>query len=367
MQRWVDLLAALLVRHYPATFSELADDVPAYTAAGKSESARMRMFERDKDELRAFGVPIETVEMTGDDGARGSYRLARRDFYLPYLHVVARDGRRSAGPHRVDRHGYQALISLAFEPDELAAVVDAAARVRTLGDPLLAGESASAMRKLSADLPVDTGAPGDVTVVGGSPRPSVDLFEAVGDALARRKTLTFAYHAMSTDRTETRCIEPYGLFFLGAHWYLTGRDCARGELRNFRLSRVTQPAVNTKQPQTPDYTIPSTFRLREHARSRHAWELGDGDAIEAVVEFRGETGAVTAAARLGAPVPDDPRRRRFQLRRIDPFARWLLSFGGDAVPVAPPHLVDLYETHVRDTLALYAANRDPSSEMGAAT
>lgn len=217
VQRWVDLLAALLVRHYPATFTELAEKVPAYSVGGKAESARMRMFERDKDELRAFGVPIETVEVQGDDGGGGMYRLSNRDFYLPYLHVVSRDGRRSPGPRRVDRHGYRTLTTLAFEPDELAAVVEAAARVRALGDPLLTADAESAMRKLAADLPVDTSARGEVTLVPGAARPSDAVFAEVSDALARRKTLTFAYHAMSTDRTEDRCIEPYGLFFLGAH------------------------------------------------------------------------------------------------------------------------------------------------------
>jgi predicted DNA-binding transcriptional regulator YafY len=42
-------------------------------------------------------------------------------------------------PSRViDRYGYRSLPTLFFEPDELAAVTDAAARVRHLGDPLLA-------------------------------------------------------------------------------------------------------------------------------------------------------------------------------------------------------------------------------------
>ena len=33
IQRWIDLLAALLRRHYGATFEQLRDDVPAYAAA----------------------------------------------------------------------------------------------------------------------------------------------------------------------------------------------------------------------------------------------------------------------------------------------------------------------------------------------
>ena len=69
VQRWIDLLAALLRRHYPASFDELIRDVPAY-AGDQSHDARRRMFERDKDELRGFGVPIETIK-TPEGETRG--------------------------------------------------------------------------------------------------------------------------------------------------------------------------------------------------------------------------------------------------------------------------------------------------------
>ena len=84
IQRWIDLLAALLRHHYPVTFDQLIREVPAYAAEQKAESRR-RTFERDKDELRRFGVPIETVD--SNDGDPQGYRLRVRDFYLPYLAV----------------------------------------------------------------------------------------------------------------------------------------------------------------------------------------------------------------------------------------------------------------------------------------
>jgi len=38
VQRWTDLLAALLIRRFPAPFDELARDIPAYSAKGKSDT-----------------------------------------------------------------------------------------------------------------------------------------------------------------------------------------------------------------------------------------------------------------------------------------------------------------------------------------
>ncbi|HEY9478671.1 MAG TPA: WYL domain-containing protein [Gemmatimonadaceae bacterium] len=352
VQRWMDLLAALLVHRLPTTFEELAKDVPAYADGKKSKATLMRMFERDKDELRAFGVPIETVKQ--DDGEPGAYRLRPRDFYLPYLQAVAPGGSTARQPRRTDRYGYRALQSLSLEPAELAVVLAAAARVHSLGDPLLALDAESAMRKLSVDLPFDEMAESDgITFVPPRAKAADETFELLGAALARRKLASFDYHAMSTGQTERRDVEPYGLFFVGSHWYLAARDCARGELRNFRLNRISGVRVESARPATADYEIPADFHLREHARSREAWELGDGAASEAVVELRVPSGAAAAAARLGEPVDGSENRRLFRPRRLDVFARWLLSLQGDVVPLLPEELVHAYRDQIRNTLAIY--------------
>lgn len=72
-----------------------------------------------------------------------------------------------------------------------------------------------------------------------------------------------------------------------------------------------------------------------------------------MAEFAGSDGAVAAASRLGEPVEGHPSRRRFRVRRLDTFARWLLSFGGDVRPVSPPALVRQYHDVAAATLALY--------------
>jgi proteasome accessory factor B len=349
LQRWVDLLAALLSRHFPAPFAELRREIPAYLARPADDASLLRMFERDKDELRAFGIPIETVVQS--DGADTGYRLRKQNFYLPFL-AVASAGAGARRTTRDDAAGYSAMAPLAFEPDELAAVADAAARVRSLGDPLLAGDADAAIRKLAFDLPFDAAHTRDDERVIAE-RVDAKLFALLGRALVDRKVVTFDYHAMSSGTTTRREVEPYGLAFLGSHWYLVARDRDRAEMRNFRLSRMANAKANKAKPQTADYDIPASFRLEMHARSREAWNLGDDMPVDVVVEFHGATGAVRAAAKLGEPVRGAPGRRCFRVRRADTFARWLLSFGGEAVPVEPPEMVERFQTIVRETLAVY--------------
>jgi hypothetical protein len=151
LQRWVDLLAALLIRQRYAPFDELAKDVPGYDIANAQHDSVMRTFERDKDELRRFGVPIETVKDA--EGDTLGYRLDRKTFYLPYLQVSGHE-RAARQPLKLDHDGYRGLQTLAFEPDELDAIIEAAARVRSLGDPTLAHEAEAALRKLALDLPL---------------------------------------------------------------------------------------------------------------------------------------------------------------------------------------------------------------------
>lgn len=372
LQRWTDLLAALLRRHYVATFDQLVNDVPAYSDKDHSDSARMRMFERDKDELRALGIAIETVSF--DDGESTGYKLDKKTFYLPYLTLGTAEGRAKSEPRRIRREGYRSLPAFSFLPEELEAIREAAERVRVLGDPDLAAAADSAIRKLAFDLPIPMvdrteegtaylmseqviAAPSAMRSVSIE-RPMIPIeqpvFETINDALDRRKRISFSYHAMGTDSVATRKVEPYGLFFLGSHWYLVGHDTDKNELRNFRLNRIHNITINTARSQTADYTIRTDFDLREHARSKQAWELGDGNAEDALIDFDARTGAARAAAQLGVAVEGAPNRRKFKVRRIDTFARWLLSFAGEAVPVAPPALVTEFERDAAQTRAIYA-------------
>jgi predicted DNA-binding transcriptional regulator YafY len=184
------------------------------------------------------------------------------------------------------------------------------------------------------------------------------VFELLNDALTRKKRVTFDYHAMSSDMDTQRTVEPFGLFFLSSHWYLAARLADKNEMRNFRLNRVRNVSINSSRSQSSDYEIPPDFNLREHARSKKPWELGDGDTGEAIVDFNGTTGAAKAAARLGIAVEGAADRRKFRLRNLDSFARWLLSFGGEAIPVSPAALVDEFDRQVKLTNRIYEGAHD---------
>jgi proteasome accessory factor B len=355
LQRWIDLIAVLLTHRYGVTFERLRSQVPGYASA-TSPAAVARTFERDKDELRAFGVPIETLEPNADDDGHQRYRIDPREMYLPYL-VVAAGSAPSRARIRPDarrlRSGYRSVPELSFEPDEYAALVAGAQRAAATQDLTISEDAMAALRKLAFDFPIDSilSEPSDTVLARNEPA-SAERLRPLSHALLRLKRVAFTYHSMTRDVTSRRTTEPYGLFFLSSHWYLAARDVESGELRNFRVSRIADIDVNEKQPQSQDYSIPNEFRLREHASDRKAWEIGDAEVQEMVVEFRGNSGATVAALKLGRP-GDGPRKRTFSVRRRDAFCRWILSFAGEAVPVSPPELVEEYRSLAHATQSVY--------------
>jgi proteasome accessory factor B len=347
IQRWIDLLATLLSHRLPVTFEELSRGVPAYD--GKNKESAKRMFERDKKELKTFGIPIDSRGEEGDLDFR--YVLRAGEFYLPYLLLTTPRG---VSTPRKSRHNYRSLKSLAFDADELRAIADGAARARQLGNAPLAADINSAMRKLAFDLPMDTVQATDIPRVvpsrAGADRKTLEL---LGDAMHGRKRVLFDYHAQGNNSSTRRTVEPYGLFFLNAHWYLVARDVDRDALRNFRASRISAVKQVAPTRDLPEYEIPASFDLREHARSRHAWELGDNEVVEATVEFIGTSGAAVAAAALGEPVEGEALQRRFSVRRPDTFARWLISFAGEARPLAPPAIRAEFREQLEATRRVY--------------
>jgi len=242
LNRWLDLIAALLKRRFPAAFADLRADVPAYQAVGVHPDSILRTFERDKDELRVLGVAIESLQDT--PGGEVRYRLRGEDFYLPFLllgeatrpdGVILRRGPRMAGP------GYERIPVLAISTDDHLALVRAALRVQALGHPALAADANAARRKLSMDL-VDPELRATVATVPGAPRATPAIFDLLGRALDARKVVTFTYHSMGRDVVGTRTAEPYGLVYVTGHWYLVARDADAGALRRFRLSRMAAGA-----------------------------------------------------------------------------------------------------------------------------
>jgi predicted DNA-binding transcriptional regulator YafY len=63
---------------------------------------------------------------------------------------------------------------------------------------------------------------------------------------------------------------------------------------------------------------------------------------------------------LKAEQPDGSAVRAFNVRQVNPFLRWLLTFEGDAELLSPPDLRTQLRELARDVAAIYAEDSDDS-------
>ncbi len=340
-QRWLDLLAFLLGRRTAATVEEIFAAVPAYCRAidedsrSSRESVR-RMFERDKDELRTAGIPIESERFLVNFGGEfeDGYRLRASDFYLPRVRVE--DEVDEPSGRRTTR---DAPFEVAAEDMDvtLAALREAA----DIPDSPFSADTRSALRKLSFDLDPISAEP-IVFRVGETGNLELrSTMETLTDALLRRKRVSFSYHSPSREQPTSRHVAAYGLMFENGSWYVVGHDDLRDDIRVFRVDRMETPVLNRKRPGTPDYEIPTGFSLAEY-RDRRAWQYGDGDdPVPVQVRFSGPLSMWAERNDFGRPVEDeaDGDVRLFEVHQADPFIDWVLGLAGGAEILGPPTLI----------------------------
>lgn len=356
-QRWLDLIACLLGRHTPMTVDEIFRAVPAYRIdAGPdgdpAPSSVRRKFERDKDELRELGIPIDTVSFRvnyGSEVAEG-YRLRPGALYLPYVRIIEDAEEEAADPAGGDGDP-------TFAREELEIALEALREAAEIpGWPFVA-ETRSAFQKLAYDLGSVPEGPSLKRTAPPGGQELGGVLQVINDALLRRKRLEFRYHGMARGEVTDRDVAPYGLLMERGTWYLVGHDELREALRMFHVGRMESPRINASSPASPDYDIPDGFSLADY-RDREAWEFGDEqEALTVRVRFAHPVSLWAERngyGELEAVGEDDGVVRCFEVRHARPFLCWILGLRGDARIVDPPELAD----ELRDLAGMIGAAHD---------
>jgi len=294
-ERQMDLLGLFLELRRPVTFVEIRERIPDAYPQGKLDSAK-RQFERDKDEMRELGIPIESVQT--DDG-EDAYLVSRERYYLPEIE---------------------------FTPEEAAALCLAG---NSFGDDDAAQR---ALHKLlsRADSGVFTRL-GDPLVVGG-PDFAPERLDVLAQAVADRRSVRFSYRTAAGVGGE-RHVDPWALVHSSGHFYLVGEDRERGEIRAFRLSRFASGVVVTDEEASEP---PSDFDARA-AVSSGPWGPDQSERIPVRMAFS-EKVAWLATSGLEVEVEateDDWTRVVLQGSLDDTFVSWVVSFGPDARVLEP--------------------------------
>jgi predicted DNA-binding transcriptional regulator YafY len=338
-ERWLNLLAFLLDRTYPVTREEILSQVDDYKTDwlkgdDKPRESVRRKFERDKKELKALGVVIEPLKdkVMADHAGQEveAYLLKPRDFYLPYFEVHASRGA------RVPAHPYF-LNAVTLDARDLPILRRAAERVSTLRDTPLGPAAASALRKLSFDLPELGVGDEERAFVQATPPEADEHFALLRRAVEQRTAVRSRYYTIGRDAEEERVIEPYGLMLSWGHWYCVGRSRERNAMRVFRLDRMKNVAP-VEGPKA-EFAVPGDFRIGDYL-DRAPWELSEEKPVAARVRIAFPQSRWVIGERLGKVVKgvtdDAGTEFEFQVRSVDAFVRWLLPLGQQVEVLSPP-------------------------------
>ena len=219
-ERQTNLVVALMATDIGLTKQQILDNISGYRQradAGARADALEKMFERDKDELRTLGVPIETI---GDPGDPNDLREAR---------------------YRIPKAEYDLPADVEFSPAELA--------VLTLAGSVWSSESSSAdaqagVRKIRA-LGID----GDEPIIGFAPKITTReaSFGPLQSAIEASRIVTFDYLKPGEQAPRRRQIEPLALLDYEARWHVYGIDIDVDDERTFLLSRIIGDVTVTKK------------------------------------------------------------------------------------------------------------------------
>lgn len=319
VERILNLALLFVHARGPVTVDRVRDEVAGYPH-DQDEAAFLRMFERDKDELRAAGFEIVF------DDEQQSYSLDTRGTF--------------AGP--------------------LELTDEESATLRLVGSALLDDPSfplREPLRLALAKLAAETapGGPHAGAVLADEEPDAQGAAAATFTAAAENhKRVRFEYtNASGAHRPHE--IEPFGVFLHDGRWYVVGRDIDIDQERTYAIARASHVVANASAPRTPDFERPEEFDLAAFVRLPFQYGPPD-EEFEAVLRIDGSAAwraGSLSAAHGSLTHTGDGIEWRVPARSTDQLVRFAIENGPGIGIVDPPHAVAALRTALRETEALH--------------
>lgn len=316
-QRVFSLVLALVASPEGSTKSALLSSVHGYSdryRVGEANVALDRQFERDKEQLRALGIQIETLDSPLEPG---NNQLTR---------------------YRVSKERLEFPADLRFSERELM-LLRLAALAWSEGS--LSAESRRAAMKLES-----LGAGLDAQHLGVAPRlgtaePAAAPLQRAIDA---QRIVTFDYTMPERESPLLRRVAPLRMHRVEGRWHLIAWDLDRDAGRVFLLSRISADVRVTAK----GYPV----ELREHTEALVDELLHRRDERRARVQVRrGSVAEARLAPRAIAEQvsADEGDGIELTLNMLDTYvlAAELVGYGADVIVCEPAELRDLVITRLR--------------------
>ena len=208
------------------TKSEIFRTLEGYE--GSSET-KERMFERDKDDLRALGIEIEVGSFDPLFEDEPGYRIKPENFEIQ-------------------------LKDLSQVEISLLSVAASAWQDAALGTSALS--ALLKLRSIGIESDIDL-LPALAPKITGN---SLDL-ELITEAISARNRLEFLYRGPDLSLTK-RHVYPFGYANARGAWYVVGYDLDKSAIRTFKTTRINGEISLIKL--TKKFDIPADFSIEKH-------------------------------------------------------------------------------------------------------
>lgn len=301
-ERLFSLVLALLATENGLTKNEILSTVQGYRQGfdHSGDNANLeRKFERDKDDIRELGVPLETVQAPGDPGNNQNLR------------------------YRIPRGAYELPLDVSFTAEETT-LLNLAAMVWREGS--LSAESRRALLKLRS-----LGVVADEPVLGYAPRVRVRdaAFEPLSAALEKHSWVRFSYLKPGEGEARVREVQPLALVQHQGRWHLYAHD-DQGVSKTFLLRRIVSTVVTTGATFSAPDANPAETALAELER---VWA-----EHEAIVEVEPGSDAHTRLGKRRGTSVLGGGELQLHYSDVNIFADELAGFGPEVLVVSPPDL-----------------------------
>lgn len=330
-ERLMKLLIMLLVQSHFVP----KERIRAELYPGEGDEGFERKFERDKEELRSLGVPVEVGTLDAYFEDVQGYRVRPGEFELPEVQLTPAEA---------------AVLRVATQVWQTTRLADATrSGVRKLaagGAPVGLAGTADASKGAGTGAGAG-GLGGEASDLGvriprlGAEEDSFDVFV---EAVHTRSEVRFSYRGTHDEAPRRRRLQPWGVVRHGGRWYVVGRDPEVGEgdgQRVFRLSRVVGEA--RADGRRDAFVPPDDVDVREVTRRIAPPARSDVPSVLLVRQGAGfELRRDASEVVEDVPAPDGDPDGRWD-RVLVPWSgpelgRTVLTHGPDVVVLEPPAL-----------------------------
>jgi predicted DNA-binding transcriptional regulator YafY len=202
----------------------------------------------------------------------------------------------------------------------------------------------SAFQKLTAGLPATISislADWNKTISFRSSAESLmnlKVMDVLAKATAKHVQIEIVYRKPGQSAPEKRVVDPYHLANINGEWFLFAFDHLRKAIRTFAAVRIKSARLTNKT------FVPSQrFSIEETLRGSFGVVSGRG-AYDVVIRFDPSVADYIREKRWHPSqklkeLPQGAVEIRLRLSSLTEVERWILSWGGNAVPIKPPELV----------------------------